>query len=724
MEFSLINIKYRGEHSMIQKLAILAVGLGLVLGGHVLWAQTDGSTSGDLVALEEINVQGRQLEEKLSTELSDYGHHVQIVEGEKLVQTGYPTLYKALSRLVPGLYLPSNTVSSQLVGGTQMRLNGSTDFLVLLDGVRINNRMMGRTMSPDIIGVHIVDRVEVLAGGEGLFYGTDATGGVINIVTKKPTEEKSGSVRLSYGSYNDRDASAYVSAGVKGNKFLIYGHIQEYDGYRLLDKEIWDNAGFTVPAMNNPIGGQKADMKRSNYGIKFNREFDFGGPAPASLDVTFFKNDRKFQTPSPCTAANLTNNNCNVVNQYTHDETISFLKWAQDINENYSFFIKVYFHEWWAESTTKRASGEYVYDNAKFGYEDWGVHLLNSYRFDQGSEILFGVEYQNYWGKDQVTNMPSTKHEEVIGTYLSFRPFFAFWPAWKTSFGVRYNYMKENSSTNWNVSSKMPFFNDNMYLSASVGTSFKLPSSDNLFRNPQVSHGSGYTEGNQGLKPQTSRYINLGFGGNWEYGGFDLKVFWESVSDRIGSISRAGTWVPSAGIYADKYMNIPGKTKIRGYTLSGHTGPIYGFSATASYSRQEEIRNGVKQEFLSLFPKIFGDVGLRWDGKLGDWETGIGVVNNYVGKMKTRFTAAPIQIKEYGDYWTTDLEIHVKPLESLTISLQLSNLFDKDTIYNGWSRLYPQAGGPLNGKQSSDGYYYYGQRITPFTATLSVIYDF
>jgi outer membrane receptor protein involved in Fe transport len=91
--------------------------------------------------------------------------------------------------------------------------------------------------------------------------------------------------------------------------------------------------------------------------------------------------------------------------------------------------------------------------------------------------------------------------------------------------------------------------------------------------------------------------------------------------------------------------------------------------------------------------------------------------------MKTRLIN-PETYMNYGKYWTTDLDIHVKPTEKLTIALQLSNLFDADDIYSGWSRLRPQAGGPLDGKQRSDGFYYYGQRIAPFTATLSVTYDF
>lgn len=167
---------------MIRRFFILF--LMVCIGGPgLLWAQNDNAgSSSDHVELAEISVVGRQLEEKLSTELAEYGHKVVVIDSEALTKSGYVTVSQALANMVPGFYLRSSARSSRT-----MRLNGSSNFLMLLDGVRLNNRMFGSTASPDAIGIHMVDHIEVLFGGEGLFYGTDATAGVINIVTKKPT---------------------------------------------------------------------------------------------------------------------------------------------------------------------------------------------------------------------------------------------------------------------------------------------------------------------------------------------------------------------------------------------------------------------------------------------------------------------------------------------------------------------------------------------------------
>jgi vitamin B12 transporter len=54
------------------------------------------------------------------------------------------------------------------------------DVLWLVDGVRINNRIFNDT-SPDALPANMIERIEVLKGGESLFYGTQGVAGAINI---------------------------------------------------------------------------------------------------------------------------------------------------------------------------------------------------------------------------------------------------------------------------------------------------------------------------------------------------------------------------------------------------------------------------------------------------------------------------------------------------------------------------------------------------------------
>ena len=73
-----------------------------------------------------------------------------------------------------------------LLGGRQV------DTLWLVDGVRISNRLYTTTTPLDTIPANMIEKIEVLKGGQSLFYGTSAISGAINIVTKGFTEELDG----------------------------------------------------------------------------------------------------------------------------------------------------------------------------------------------------------------------------------------------------------------------------------------------------------------------------------------------------------------------------------------------------------------------------------------------------------------------------------------------------------------------------------------------------
>ncbi len=67
-----------------------------------------------------------------------------------------------------------------------------------------------------------VDRVEVLKGAQGGLYGRNATGGVINIITRQPNlQEPHADVRLSYGTHNSVEADGYVSVPIINDKVAL-----------------------------------------------------------------------------------------------------------------------------------------------------------------------------------------------------------------------------------------------------------------------------------------------------------------------------------------------------------------------------------------------------------------------------------------------------------------------------------------------------------------------
>ena len=114
---------------------------------------------------------------------------------------------------------------------TSMFLRGteSNHVLVLIDGVRMNPGTLGgaaiQHISPEVI-----ERVEIVKGARSALFGTDAIGGVINIITRR-AEETSVEAGAGAGSFDSR--SAFVSAGTRGakNQFGMTVDWQDSAGY-------------------------------------------------------------------------------------------------------------------------------------------------------------------------------------------------------------------------------------------------------------------------------------------------------------------------------------------------------------------------------------------------------------------------------------------------------------------------------------------------------------
>ncbi|UAX00114.1 TonB-dependent receptor [Halopseudomonas nanhaiensis] len=151
---------------------------------------------------------------RAATTIADIPGTAWIIESEQLQQQfrSGVTLKEALSQLVPGLDAASQGRTNY---GQNMRGRG---VLVMIDGVSLNSaRNVSRQF--DSIDPFNIERIEVLSGANAI-YGGGATGGIINIVTKRGTAgdahyELEAGVRSGFEDSDDRDihAGAAVSGG-------------------------------------------------------------------------------------------------------------------------------------------------------------------------------------------------------------------------------------------------------------------------------------------------------------------------------------------------------------------------------------------------------------------------------------------------------------------------------------------------------------------------------
>ena len=190
------------------KLALIASTAALALGAPA-------ARAADAPSVSELVVTGG-LEETLPQELAKYGNRVDVVTARQIELSTFPDVAQVLSRSVPGLYVapqsgPFSYVFASLQGSR------TNEVLYLVDGVRISNRLYNTTPPLDTVPAHMVDRIEVLSGGQGLFYGTQAVAGVINIVTRPFTDTTTGRLSVGGDTNNGFTANgAAVSHGALG----------------------------------------------------------------------------------------------------------------------------------------------------------------------------------------------------------------------------------------------------------------------------------------------------------------------------------------------------------------------------------------------------------------------------------------------------------------------------------------------------------------------------
>jgi iron complex outermembrane receptor protein len=122
--------------------------------------------------------------------------------------------------------------------------------LVLVDGRRVNQADLSGVDWTEI-PLERLSRIEIIRGGRGsVLYGDNATGGVINIITKEAAEGFRGGVDFAGGSYNTIKSGAYASGGSKDYSLHLSGNYFTSDGYRdnsrAIAKDLGANAVYYV----------------------------------------------------------------------------------------------------------------------------------------------------------------------------------------------------------------------------------------------------------------------------------------------------------------------------------------------------------------------------------------------------------------------------------------------------------------------------------------------
>ncbi|MFZ4564044.1 MAG: TonB-dependent receptor, partial [Bacteroidales bacterium] len=188
----------------------------------------------------------------------------------------------AMLELVPGMNIDrSNGIFSKNASITMRGLNGTPRTLVLLDGIPLN-KADGGGLNWNRIIPEFINRIEVSKGPTSSVYGSNAMGGVINIITERPSATIQGQVKAFYGS--DNTFGGLFSVGGKPGKtdkgfyYTLNGFYRQGDGYIMVPDDSRDSMDV------------KNAMKEGLVAAKIG--YQYGNRSYTEIEYSYFSDKR------------------------------------------------------------------------------------------------------------------------------------------------------------------------------------------------------------------------------------------------------------------------------------------------------------------------------------------------------------------------------------------------------------------------------------------------
>ncbi len=418
----------------------------------------------------------------VATPIGKAAANVTVITREQLEKGNYSNITEAL-RDANGVI-----VSGKGFGGaTQtVRLNGDDRVLVMIDG-----RKIGRPEGTEgranvdissIISLNNIERIEIVKGGASALYGSDAVGGVINIITRKGSEAKT-TLDLSAGSWGERNYSLSTQGSENGLSWFVTADkkTQDYVKYNVLNPALTPGSskGDSYRWPNSKFEGQGFTMRLDktiddNRSVTFNFEhWDDEGGQP------FYVNP-----PDTAIGTHLSNNWALTYNFDQQQEVPGFARLYGNYN-NQGFY------------------GTYKSRTQGFEYQT-GWKLSNQQKLIAGIDVLKSETLDNV-GTDGVINY---KDKSTTNSAIYLQDIYTVTNKWTVTPGVRYDHHSKfggQTTPKFNVNYSA---DDTTDVYVSYNKVFKAPTLDDLYYNLPSVWGGYY--GDPNLKPETGHIVSAG----------------------------------------------------------------------------------------------------------------------------------------------------------------------------------------------------------------------
>ncbi|EKO3392157.1 TonB-dependent receptor domain-containing protein [Vibrio fluvialis] len=505
----------------------------------------------DTSADETVVVTANRFEQKQASVLSA----TTVISHQEIEQYQANSLTEVLRR-VPGVEIAQNGGRGHNAS-VFMRGTNSDHVLVLVDGVRIDSAAGGVAINHFPLG--LVERLEVIRGPGAAMYGSDAVGGVINIITRSHRGNNLKQVTAGIGSNQTRKGDVVAKADVNEQ-----GHLQLAAGFEKTD-------GYDIKSTQTGVDyGYESQNLMGGYEHRFNDNW------LGYVSASWFDSDVEYNSSG--SVYHGFSDNQSFTGQLNYEgaklKSLVTLNYQQTENLDYS-----------------QSEGK---DNAstRANIDLTQIQWANIYQLNEYVELGGGVDgRRESLGDDALSygyaHSLAGESRDTKGIFGSGKLTIS---DWVLEANVRHDkHDKYDEHTTWSVAAGYQL-GEYHRVRASYGTAYKAPSYSDLTTTPD-------------LEAEESRNIEVGVSGDYSFARWNISAYDNKVDNLI-------IWYEgSSGWYSD---NVDARIKGLEMDVNFDTGPI-NHTLVAEFKDHEDD-NGVqlarraKQNYKWITSAQFGDV--------------------------------------------------------------------------------------------------------------------
>ena len=559
-----------------QRKALLAAITVFVMGGITAQAEELPVYSFDEVVVTATRTENDVKKVPAST---------QVITQEDIKRGGATSVRNALS-----MYANIFQKSKVRGGGHDIIIRGmeTKHSLVMVNGRRISNEAdangLGNAMSLDRININDVEKIEIVRGPSSALYGSEAMGGVLNIITK-PSKEQTLLIGLEHTS-EDTSHWWHADTGRIGNFSMTLDARFNKINRSMPDTATESDPYGTAQTYNASLNYYVNDHSYVNAYMDYYSQHlktDTGTPTMKPITLTTSSG-----TMSLSGQAMLEGTGSKAFKQKNYG-----ISWNGKTDKN-DWQIQAYMSKFnWSTTSNTKVLGSIppagmegmfnfllqkknAYDFNHDEHNMWAIEGRDSLRVNDHHRVTFGAEYvkdkvagtglgSNGDGVHSITENGKTKSssEKTLSSYAAYLQDEIEYGKWFIVPAIRYDH---HSAYGSHTSPKIGVtYNatDHFRIKANYGDGFKAPSVSQLYYDLRMEMGRGnwvHLTGNPNLKPEKSKSWDLGVEAEFGKGYGSLTYFDNDVDNLIASIPKGKD---SNGYNLYRYENV-NKARIKG----------------------------------------------------------------------------------------------------------------------------------------------------------------